>query len=188
MMEVRRWAIEQVAREFGVPLGMVGLSTTSRRPARSSTRTRLPPYCEDYTRFLDQRVLVQAYGWTDGCFEFNLDEKHMGDNRLTALVSATGRPVLTTNEGRAMVNKPPIDGGDELITPLNVIAGENPKPSVNVDPPAAPGEQPRGVGVGQEPKALVKADEFPCSPRRARVTWNASTGTSTSPRRLSSVI
>jgi HK97 family phage portal protein len=152
MMEVRRWAIEQVAREFGVPLGMVGLSDNLEEARSQFYADTLPPYCEDYTRFLDQRVLVQAYGWTDGCFEFNLDEKHMGDNRLTALVSATGRPVLTTNEGRAMVNKPPIDGGDELITPLNVIAGENPKPSVNVDPPAAPGSSREVSGSARSPR------------------------------------
>jgi hypothetical protein len=109
---------------------------------------------------LDQRVLVRVYGWTEGCFEFNLDEKHMGDDRLKALVSATGRPVMLTNEARAKVNLPPVEGGDELVTPLNVLVGENPKPSVDVDPPPAPGEQPRGVGVGQEPKALAKADEY----------------------------
>ena len=39
---------------------------------------------------LDQRVLVRVYAWTDGCFEFNLDEKHMGDDRITALVSRDG--------------------------------------------------------------------------------------------------
>jgi hypothetical protein len=31
---------------------------------------------------LDQRILVRAYGWTDGCFEFNIDEKLMGNARL----------------------------------------------------------------------------------------------------------
>jgi hypothetical protein len=47
-------------------------------------------------------------------------------------VSATGRPVMLTNEARAKVNLPPVDGGDELVTPSNVVVGE--KPSVDVMP------------------------------------------------------
>ena len=85
---------------------------------------------EEMTRMLNHRILVRVYGWTDGCFEFNLDEKHMGDDRLKALVSATGRPVMLTNEARAKVNLPPVEGGDELVTPLNVAVGE--KPSVDL--------------------------------------------------------
>jgi phage portal protein BeeE len=99
MMEVRRWAIERVAREYGVPLGMVGLDDNLEEARSQFYADTLPPYCEEFTRMLNQRILVRVYGWTDGCFEFNLDEKHMGDDRIKSLVSATGRPVLTTNEG-----------------------------------------------------------------------------------------
>jgi hypothetical protein len=59
---------------------------------------------------LNQRIAVRVYGDTALCFEFNLDEKHMGNDRLTSLVSASGRPVMTTNEARAKLNLPPIDG------------------------------------------------------------------------------
>lgn len=157
MMEVRRWAIEQVAREFGVPLGMVGLADNLEEARSQFYADTLPPYCEDYSRMLDQRVLVRVYGWTDGCFEFNLDEKHMGDDRITALVSATGRPVMTTNEGRSKLNLPPIDGGDELVTPMNVTEGDNPKPSVDVMPIQDPNGPPQDGSHREEPKALVKA-------------------------------
>jgi HK97 family phage portal protein len=162
MMEVRRWAIEQVAREYGVPLGMVGLAEDVEQARSQFYADTLPPYCEDYTRMLDQRVLVRVYSWTDGCFEFNLDEKHMGDNRITALVSATGRPVMTTNEGRAKLNLPPIDTGDELVTPMNVIVGDNPKPSPQIMPIQDPNAPPQdGSAREDEPKALVKAQLHP---------------------------
>jgi hypothetical protein len=36
---------------------------------------------------------------------------------------------MLTNEARAKLNLPPVPGGDELITPANVIVGDNPKPS-----------------------------------------------------------
>lgn len=163
MMDVRRWAIEQVAREYGVPLGMVGLDDGVDAARGLFYADTLPPYCEDFTRMLDHRVLVGVYGWTAGRFEFNLDEKHMGDDRLRSLVSATGRPVLTTNEARAMVNKPPLDGGELLVTPLNVMVGDNPQASVDVPNEPAPGSQPRGVGLEQQQqrRALKAADGEP---------------------------
>jgi hypothetical protein len=76
---------------------------------------------------LDQRVLVRAYGWTDGCFEFNLDEKHMGDDRLTV-------PRVRDGPAGADDERGPRDGQQaadrrrrRAVTPLNVIAGENPQ-------------------------------------------------------------
>jgi HK97 family phage portal protein len=159
MMQVRRWAIEQVARAYGVPLGMVGLAENLEEARSQFYSDTLPPYCENYTRMLDQRLLVRVYGWTDGCYEFNLDEKHMGDDRIAALVSGSGRAVFTTNEARARLNLPPIDTGDELVTPLNVLVGDNPKPSPMVMPPQQPGEPAQDGSVRNEdnPKALLHA-------------------------------
>ena len=157
MYEVRRWAIERVAGVYGVPLGMVGLDDNLEEARAQFYSDTLPPYCEEFTRMLNLRILVRVYNWTDGCFEFNLDEKHMGDDRMKALVSASGRAVLTTNESRAMVNRPPIDGGDELVTPLNVVVGDNPKPSPQIMGPQDPNkpdqdgsyrEEPRPTGAG----------------------------------------
>jgi len=166
MIEIRRWAIERVAALYGVPLGMVGLADNLEQAQKQFYNDCLPPYCEEFTRFLNQRILVKVYSWTDGCFEFNLDEKHMGDDRLSALTSASGRPVLLTNEARAMVNRPPVDGGDELVTPLNVIVGDNPKPSVDVMPIQDPNGPPQDGSARSEdmpmttPKALTKAEDF----------------------------
>lgn len=157
MMEVRRWAIEQVAREYGVPLGMVGLDDNLEEARSLFYSDTLPPYCEEFTKMLNLRILVRVYNWTKGCFEFNLDEKHMGDDRIKALVSATGRPVLLTNEARAKLNQPPVPGGDELVTPANVIVGDNPKPSVDVMPIKDPNKPEQDGSYREEPKALVKA-------------------------------
>ena len=166
MFEVRRWAIERVASAYGVPLGMVGLADATPEAQSQFYADTLPPYCEDMTRMLNHRLLVRVYNWTEGCFEFNLDEKHMGDDRLKSLTSATGRPVMLTNEARAKINLPPVEGGDELVTPSNVIVGE--KPSVDVMPiqdpngPAQDGshreEPPKALPVAPDVGPLVKAD------------------------------
>ena len=39
------------------------------------------------------------------------------------LQTQVGAPVRTVNEARRMLNLPPVDGGDELIVPLNVVKG-----------------------------------------------------------------
>lgn len=140
MMEVRKYALQQVASLYGLPLGMVGLEDNVEEAQSEFYADTLPPICEEFCRQLNLSVLQTEYDETEMYFEFDLDEKLMGDERLKALVSASGRAVMTTDEARAKINLPKIDGGDELITPLNVVVGENPKPSPQVMPPQKPGE------------------------------------------------
>jgi HK97 family phage portal protein len=153
-LDLRRWIKGQVADEYGVPRAMVGLDGDIEQARSMFYTDTLPPYCEEFTKFLNLRICVRVYSNTDLCFEFNLDEKHMGDDRLTALTSASGRPVLLTNEARARLNLPPVDTGDELITPLNVIVGDNPKPSTDVMPIQDPNKPPQDGSYREEPKAI----------------------------------
>jgi HK97 family phage portal protein len=170
MIEARRWATAQVAAEYGLPPGMIGLEPDIEKARAEFYANTLPPYAENFTRMLDQRVLVRVYDWTEGTFEFNLDEKQQGEELMKALTSATGRAVMLTNEARAKLNLPPVDGGDELVTPLNVIVGENPKPSPQVMPVQQPGAPPQDGSYRPEnnfglpaPKAVMP--QF--HPRRA---------------------
>ena len=131
MYEIRRWALERVASLYGVPLGMIGLDPNVADARQEFLTDCLPPYCEAFTKMLNHRILVGVYSDTQGCFEFNLDEKSVNaDERIKTLVSATGRAVMLTDEARSVLNLPPVDGGDELVTPLNVIVGEKPSPMV----------------------------------------------------------
>ena len=50
---------------------------------------------------------------TEGTFE----------EKIATLSSAVGAPFLSRNEARARLDLPAIEGGDELITPLNVLEG-----------------------------------------------------------------
>ena len=45
------------------------------------------------------------------------------EEKIKTLSSAVGAPFLSRNEARAHLDLPAIEGGDELITPLNVLAG-----------------------------------------------------------------
>ena len=62
--------------------------------------------------------------------EFDLTEKLKGsfEERASIIQASVGGPWMTRNEARADNNLPPIDGGDELIVPLNVVAGGQASP------------------------------------------------------------
>lgn len=62
--------------------------------------------------------------------EFNVEAKLRGSfEEQSAVVStATGAPWQTRNEARKLFNLTPIEGGDELITPLNVLIGGQASP------------------------------------------------------------
>lgn len=128
MLESRRFTKEEVASEYGLK----NVPPANEEERRQVYADVLPPYCEILCAYLDLHILQREFGVDDYYFEFNLDEKQMSDDRLKALTSAAGGPVLTRNESRSKLNLPSIEGGDELITPLNVMVGKNPQPSFDV--------------------------------------------------------
>ena len=82
--------------------------------------------------------------------EHNLAEKLKGtfEEQATVLQTMVGAPIMSRNEGRARLNLPPIAGGDELVTPLNVLIGGQASPR-----DSAPGTASRGRPL----KALDRA-------------------------------
>lgn len=135
----RQWAAEQVSSCFG----MKHVPPEGEEERAQFYNDVLPPLMDMLCKYLDLQVLQAEYGLMDWYFEFNIDEKLMGAERLKALTAASGRPVLLTNEARAMVNRPPVDGGDELVTPMNVVVGDNPRPSPQVMPIQNPNGPPQ---------------------------------------------
>lgn len=63
--------------------------------------------------------------------EFNIEEKLQGnfEEQAAQLQTATGGPYMTRNEARAMRNLPAVEGGDDLIVPLNVLVGGQASPN-----------------------------------------------------------
>ena len=97
----------------------------------------LAPISQELCEQLDFSILLSEYGEPDYYFEQDVNEKLRGDleNRFQAMTAAAGRPWTTVNEIRARENLPPVDTGDELTIPLNVMIGDNPRPAPNVMPP-----------------------------------------------------
>lgn len=78
--------------------------------------------------------------------EFNVKEKLRGsfEEEAQFLQSATGGPYMTRNEARARQNLPAIEGGDELIVPLNVTQGGQASPQ-DATPDSITGENSSGA-------------------------------------------
>ena len=84
---------------------------------------------------IEERInafLVPRMGLDDTHYcEFDLDAKLQGsfEERAQVMQSSVGAPWITRNEARAMLNLPAIDGGDDLVTPLNVLIGGQASPN-----------------------------------------------------------
>lgn len=100
--------------------------------------------------------------------EFNIDEKLQGNFEETsvALQSATGGPWMTRNEARALRNLPALEGGDQLVVPLNVLEGGQASPhdsgSQNTTgQSSAPGVRAKArAGAAENDHALALAEFF----------------------------
>lgn len=89
----------------------------------------LMPYIVQFEQALNS-VLPAITGQPDAWIEANVDAKLRGTfaEQYQALSTATGRPFMTTNEARRLLNRPQVPEGDQLITPLNVSEGGQPSP------------------------------------------------------------
>jgi HK97 family phage portal protein len=185
MLDGRRFTVEEVCRVYGVPKGLLGIVDAGTALADEHSQFYadvLPPICEMLASYLDLSILQAEYDARKFYFEFDLDEKLQGDERLKALTSASGAPVLTRNESRAKLNLPPKEGGDDLVVPLNVTVGGKPSPAVMpVQNPVEPaqdgshrnGQSVRALGKGgfdpdqlRDPHSGEWIDFLPDLPRR----------------------
>lgn len=138
---------ETVAAAYGVNPSLIWHTDTqtyasSKDNARALYAECLGPVLQMLQQRINSFLLPMIGADPDTYVEFDLSEKLKGsfEERASILQSATGGPWMTRNEARADNNLPPIDGGDELIVPLNVVEGGQASPTdTHMDPqePAA---------------------------------------------------
>ena len=127
---------ESVAAAYGVNPSLIWHSDTqtyasSKDNARALYAECLGPVIQMLQQRINAFLLPKVGVGADTYVEFDLTEKLKGsfEERASILQTSVGAPWLTRNEARADMNLPPIEGGDELITPLNVIEGGQASPS-----------------------------------------------------------
>ena len=134
-IEARKLTREEVASAYFIPPPMIGLLD---RATFSNVKEQHKHLYQDtlgpWLQRIQQALMLQLlddFEDTDGVYlEYNLEEKLRGsfEEQSAQIQSAVGGPYMTRNEGRAMRNLPALEGGDELIVPLNVVAGGQASP------------------------------------------------------------
>ena len=126
---------EAVAAAYGVNPSLIWHSNTQTyASSRDNARALYAECLGPVLQMLQQRInafLLPMVGAEEGTYvEFDMNEKLKGsfEERAAILQSSVGAPWLTRNEARADMNLPPVEGGDELITPLNVTEGGQASP------------------------------------------------------------
>lgn len=134
--ETKQLSREDVAAAYHVNPSLIWHTTTQTYASAKDNARALYADCLGPTlQMLQQRInsfLLPMIGADPTTYvEFDLNEKLKGsfEERAGILQSSVGGPWLTRNEARADNNLPPIEGGDELIVPLNVIEGGQASPT-----------------------------------------------------------
>lgn len=133
--ETKQLSREDVAAAYHVNPSLIWHTTTQTYASAKDNARALYADCLGPTlQMIQQRInsfLLPMIGADPNTYvEFFLDEKLKGsfEERASILQSSVGGPWLTRNEARADNNLPPIEGGDELIVPLNVVEGGQASP------------------------------------------------------------
>ena len=133
--ETKQLSREDVAAAYHVNPSLIWHTTNQTYASAKDNARALYADCLGPTlQMIQQRInsfLLPMLGADSETYvEFDMTEKLKGsfEERASILQSAVGGPWLTRNEARADNNMPPIDGGDELIVPLNVVEGGQASP------------------------------------------------------------
>lgn len=148
--ETKQLSREDVAAAYHVNPSLIWHSSTQTyASAKDNARALYADCLGPVLQMLQQRInsflLPKVGADPDTYVIFDLTEKLKGsfEERAAILQSAVGGPYMTRNEARADNNLPPIEGGDELIVPMNVNNGIT-NPAVEVEEaPQEPQEEPK---------------------------------------------
>lgn len=154
---------EVVATAYGIPVGLLGLGATNYASLTEQHRQLyadcLAPWLTRIQEELEAQLVPEFQVAENVYLEFNLSAKLSGSftEQAAVLQASVGAPYLSRNEARARLNLAPVEGGDELVTPLNVLIGGQASPQDSVSD-----ERVLAGAASEEPqaKSMVK-DETP---------------------------
>jgi hypothetical protein len=162
-LETRRFQKADIASLFRVPLHMI--QETEKNTSWGSgiysmtlnfVTFTLRPWAARIEQALDRQLLSDAERETY-FFEFNLDAILRGDlsSQSDYFTAAIQNGWLSRNEVRDIINRNPVDGGDEYLTPMNMtVAGDAPPPAESEPEPDDRG----ACGCGHEHRAPAPAE------------------------------
>lgn len=168
-LESVRASLEMCAQVYYVNPTMVGLLDNAnfsnvREFRRSLYGDSLGPIVKKIEDRFNSFILPALGAPENQYVEFNVEAKLRGsfEEQAQVISTATGAPWQTVNEARKLFNLSPVDGGDDMVRPLNVLYGGQASP------------QDGGDGLKHlEPmlrKFIARQSEVVCSKRDAGTT------------------
>ena len=142
-VESRKLTREEVAAEYHIAPPLVGIldhATFSniKEQHKGLYQDTLGPWCAEIEQEIGLQLVSDLPASDRVYVEFNIREKLEGsfEEQAQQLQAAVGAPYMTRNEARARQNLPRVEGGDDLIVPLNVLEGGLASPQDTAPPPA----------------------------------------------------
>lgn len=135
--QARRFQIEEVARVFGLPpIFLQDLTRASFANASQQDMFLVKHSLTQLLRAWEQEMNLKIFGRRNRSrfVEFNVDGLLRGEfqTRMQGMATGVQNALLTPNEARAMENRPPMEGGDQLHLQQNMsqldMLGEEPEP------------------------------------------------------------
>lgn len=124
IVELLRWGVEDLARVWNINPILLGSTRGSRQPLRELveqyTRWTLRPPVQRIQAVLTHRLLQRQDQVKNYEVLFDLDRARLGtfrDQVETVELAVTRGGLLTLNEGRGMLGRAPMEGGDVLLIP-----------------------------------------------------------------------
>lgn len=128
-------SLETVAQVYQVNPTMVGVLegtnySNMKEFNRALYRTSLGPDIVQIEERITEFVLPLLGAPDDQFVKLNVESMLRGsfEEQVKVFSASVGGPWMTRNEARALQDMPPLDEGDELITPLNVTEGGQASP------------------------------------------------------------
>ena len=155
-LESREWQVSEIARIYGIPPHLIGdeSKSTSWGTGIEQQNIGFVAYTvAGWTSRIEQRVTREIVNTRGQIAGFDLTELMKGSTteRFTAYAQGIQWGWLTRNEARVREDMEPIDGLNEPLTPMNMLAG-NPqtlKFNPNVEPLGPPAQSTPGQGTNQ---------------------------------------
>jgi HK97 family phage portal protein len=134
-VESSKLSLQTCAQVYHINPTMVGLLDNAnysnvREFRRMLYGDNLGPEIEGFAQRLNKRLVPRLADRKRVYVEFNLQAKLAGSFEEQAAIGTqqVGGPWMTINEFRARLNMPRVEGGDELIRPLNVTQAGDQEP------------------------------------------------------------
>lgn len=133
--EVAKLSLATVAAVYHTSPTMVGVLDNAnysnvKEFARMLYTDTLGPYLAMIEQRLNSILVPMVEPDSSSYVEFNIQAKMAGsfEEQAQVLSTSVGAPWMSRNEARARLNMPRIEGGDEIVTPLNVLIGGQASP------------------------------------------------------------